>query len=268
MLHFHSDQCKKNSGIRSRKDYDRFTEIISNRTHIILHKIRDSIFYMEAVYERHSTCKEFEQLITQDAIQLLDTIASEFKEFLGTDVRVCIKCLDYTAENEDDIRKMNMITFARSGYQNIIEMMHEHRIPIKIEDNTDFLEILESGKNKRQRQYFYEENLLEYERKLREEGKEYKNSNNFWRNDYITTIVCPIRLKRAISYSENDALEYDLIGFFCIDSKNPKAFTSEISDFCLDLMKGISDILFVYLDRLITYYNELIVLENEKGKVG
>ena len=86
-------------------------------------------------------------------------------------MRVCIKCLDYTAENEDDIRKMNMITFARSGYQNIIEMMHEHRISIKIEDNTDFLEILESGKNKRQRQYFYEENLLEYERKLREEGK-------------------------------------------------------------------------------------------------
>lgn len=83
-----------------------------------------------------------------------------------------------------------------------------------------------------------------------------------------TTIVCPIRLKRNIVNNENGALEYDLVGFFCIDSKDPEAFTGEFSDFCLDLMKGIADIMFVYLDRFITYYNELIVLGNEGGKVG
>lgn len=82
--------------------------------------------------------EDYEESVTRDAMQLLDAIASEFKTFLNTDVRVCIKCLDYTAENEDDIRKMNMITFARSGNKNIYEMVNEHRTPIKIEDNTDF----------------------------------------------------------------------------------------------------------------------------------
>lgn len=260
---------QKSSGIKTRDDYDEFIGNISNRTHSILHKIRDSIFYMESVYDQaDNTSDEFEQLITQDAMQLLDAMAGEFKDFLGTDVRVCVKCLDYTAVNEDDIRKMNMITFARSGHQNIYDMLYEHKVPIKIEENTDFTEILESGKNKRQRQYFYEKNLLEYDKKLREEGREYKNSNKFWSTDYITTIVCPIRLKRNIINNENGALEYDLVGFFCIDSKNPEAFTGEVSDFCLDLVKGIADIMFVYLDRFITYYNELIAAESERGKIG
>lgn len=260
---------QKSSGIKSKSDYEQFTGLLSNRVHEILHRIRDSIFYMESVYIQEETTREnFEKLVTRDAMQLLDAIAAEFKAFLNTDVRVCVKCLDYTAENEDDIRKMNMITFARSGHKNIYDMMYEHRTPIKIEDNTDFTEILESGKNNRQRQYFYEKNLLEYDEKLKEEGKRYKNSNKFWSTDYITTIVCPIRLKRNIINNENGALEYDLVGFFCIDSKNPEAFTGEVSDFCLDLVKGIADIMFVYLDRFITYYNELIAAESERGKIG
>lgn len=260
---------QKSSGIKSKSDYEQFTGLLSNRVHEILHQIRDSIFYMESVYIQEETTREnFEKLVTRDAMQLLDAIAAEFKAFLNTDVRVCVKCLDYTAENEDDIRKMNMITFARSGHKNIYDMMYEHRTPIKIEDNTDFTEILESGKNNRQRQYFYEKNLLEYDEKLKEEGKRYKNSNKFWSTDYITTIVCPIRLKRNIINNENGALEYDLVGFFCIDSKNPEAFTGEVSDFCLDLVKGIADIMFVYLDRFITYYNDLIAAESERGKIG
>lgn len=188
---------QKNSGIESKNDYEEFTGMVSNRTHVILHKIRDSIFYMESVYDQN-TSEEFERLVTQDAMQLLDIIASEFQEFLKTEVRVCIKCLDYTTVNEEDVGKMNMITFARSGHQNVLDILYEHRNPIKIEDNTDFTEIVESGKNKRQRQYFYEKNLLEYDKNLRKEGKQYNNSNKFWPDDYITTIVCPIRLKSNI----------------------------------------------------------------------
>ena len=70
--------------------------------------------------------------------------------------------------------------------------------------------------------------------------------------------MCPIRLKRQTEKSVNSTvLEYDLIGFLCVDSLDDNAFCNEYSDFCFDLLKGLADILYVYLDRFIDYYNEI-----------
>lgn len=248
---------QRSAGIKTEEDYEDFVRTISSVTHNLLHRIRNSIYYMEDKYDKqqYTTERDFEQYITLEILQLVDLLANELTKILKKDVRVCIKCLKYTNLNEDEIDKMNLVTFARSGLKNIDEIMQEHLQPISIEENTDFLEIVQSAENSRQRQYFYEKNLKQYAEKLRKEGKVYKNSNSSWENDYITTIVCPIRLKRATEQDNNLKLECDLIGFLCVDSLDEEAFCNQYSDFCFDLLKGVADIMYVYLDKFIEYYS-------------
>lgn len=251
---------QKNTGIKSKRDYDKFVAKISNITHDLLHRMRNSIYYIEDAYSnnRFYSVKDFEEYVTLEILQLVEFLASELTKVLDTPVRVCIKCLNYTENNENDINKMKLVTFARSGFRNIHDIMQEHLYPINIDKNTDFLEIVQNSKNSRQRQYFYEKNLKEFDERLHREGKKYENSNDLWSSDYITTIVCPIRLKRQTEKSVNSTvLEYDLIGFLCVDSLDDNAFCNEYSDFCFDLLKGLADILYVYLDRFIDYYNEI-----------
>lgn len=250
---------QKNSGIKSKRDYENFVTKISGLTHNLLHRVRNSIYYMEDAYnnKQFETARDFEQYVTLEILQLVDSLAIELSKIIGSDIRACIKCLKYTALNEEDINKMNLVTFARSGLKNIDEIMQEHLQPISIEENTDFSDIVQYSENSRQRQYFYEKNLKDFDEKLKKEGKQYKNSNIAWVNDYITTIVCPIRLRRRTSNSEEAMLKYDLIGFLCVDSLNEEAFCNEYSDFCFDLLKGMADILYVYLDRFIEYYSDI-----------
>lgn len=257
IIAFSLRNVQRNSGIKSQKDYDVFISKTSNITHNILHKLRNSIYYVENMYDITENVYDFELSVTQEVLQLIDYLAIELSNIIGCKIRACIKCIDYTDLNEEDITKMNLVTFARSGQENIIEVMQEHRKPISISKNTDFLEIVQSSKNKRQRQYFYEKNLKEFDKKLRQEGKKYENTNQSWDSDYITTIVCPIRLMRKADDINDSILYYDINGFLCVDSLDENAFDNEYSDFCFDLLKGLSDILYVYLDKFIEYYNEI-----------
>lgn len=248
---------QRNAGIKNKKDYENFIFKISNITHDMLHKVRNSIYHMEDLYDHIDNVKDFEQYVTQEVLQMIDFLAIELSNITGSNIRASIKCIDYTNVHEEDINKMNVVTFARSGQKDIVEIIQEHRKPISIEKNTDFLEIVKNSQNERQRQYFYEKNLKEYDKKLQAEGKRYENTNQLWENDYITTIVCPIRLKRQSETIEDTKVYYDLIGFLCVDSLDENAFDNEYSDFCFDLLKGLSDILFVYLDKFIDYYNDI-----------
>lgn len=248
---------QRNSGIKTQKDYEDFIGKISEITHNMLHRLRNSICHMDDFYDRIDNVIDFEQYITQEVLQMVDYLAIELSNITGSNIRACIKCIDYTTLHEEDINKMSVVTFARSGQKDIVEIMQEHRKPISIDENTDFSEIVRSGENKRQRQYFYEKNLRKFDEQLRIMGKKYENTNQSWENDYITTIVCPIRLKRQSESIEEAVVYYDLIGFLCVDSLDENAFDNEYSDFCFDLLKGLSDILYVYLDKFIEYYNDI-----------
>lgn len=256
VVFFSLRNVQKNYGIRTKQDYELFINKISNVTHNLLHRVRNSIYYMEEAYEnkQFEAVEDFEQYVTIEFLQLMDSLANSLSNILGTDIRACIKCLKYTATNEEDIKKMNLVTFARSGLKNIDEIMQEHAQPIPIEENSDFSDIVDKQNNNRQRQYFYEKNLREYDRRLREQGRKYKNSNESWESDYITTIVCPIRLKTRAGSLNSAMLKYDLIGFLCVDSLDENAFCGECSDFCLDLLKGMADIMYVYLARFNEFY--------------
>lgn len=252
--------CKvqRNSGIKTKRDYSSFKSRISQRSHELLHKLRDIICHMEDLYkfQKPQSKESFEELVTQDSLRFVDLLSKELTEITGCKVRACIKCIDYcnSISNNQDI---NIITFARSGKTNIVETIQEHKKSIKVSENTDFAEIVENGQNSRQRQFFYERNLIFYDMKLQDEGKKYRNTNPNWKKDYITTIVCPIRSKRKTKTEKGHIVEYDLKGFLCVDSLDENAFANEYSDFCFDLLEGLADILYVFFNYYVSYYNSI-----------
>lgn len=99
--------------------------------------------------------------------------------------------------------------------------------------------------------------MKEFDAGLKANGDSYKNSNLKWEKDYITTSICLIRLQSNAG-AEDRNLTYRLIGFLCIDSLDVEAFDNIYSDFCFDLFKGLADILYVFLDKFITYYNQIL----------
>lgn len=269
ILGFSLWNVQRNYGIKTNEDYENLICKVSNITHNILHRIRDGMNYMENICftTQVSDVNEFERLITQEVMQILDIIAEELTELLGTKVRVCIKCFDYSKENFEleEIENKVLITFARSGHRQINEVLQEHKKAINIEKNTDFLEIVNNANNGRQRQFFYEKNLLTYEKELKASGKIYENSNPFWDKDYITTIVCPIRQAIYDKKNNNSSLQYNLKGFLCVDSLDEQAFDNIYADFSLDLIKGIADILYVFLNDFMLYY---LLIKMENGVEG
>lgn len=247
---------QRNYWIRSQKSYEDKLDNVFNVSHELLHRIRNVINYVDKVFfeERYQSVHDYEREVMYEMLQMIELISRVFSRITNSNVRACIKCIKYNENLED---RMKLMTFVRSGLTNIDEAIQEHRQSIYIEDNTDFEEIIQSEHNDRQRQFFYEKNLKTYAAELIKNGKRYKNSNQYWENDYITTIVCPIRIKESETTNN-----YNLMGFICIDSMEMKAFDNEYSDFCLDLLKGLADILYVFFERFISIYN--FIEEEEK----
>lgn len=68
----------------------------------------------------------------------------------------------------------------------------------------------------------------------------------------------PIRYLRNPSEDEAEAVpQYDIIGCLCIDSKKKNLFAIENRGFVIEYLKGIADILYVYLNESILYHDYL-----------
>ena len=104
--------------------------------------------------------------------------------------------------------------------------------------------------------YFYQNDLELFSKELEKQGKHYKNSNPNWKNDYVGTIVVPIRIDTNNLYNKENG-SFDLIGFLCVDSKSKNAFTVQQEAFNVGIMKSFADILYVLLSQYRHYFEKL-----------
>ena len=221
--------------------------------HDILHFIRDRWKELDNLCLRNDkmNTEDYIKKIAIDNIKIMDELSEVLSAISNCKIRSCIKLIDFTRNNESNSDKMNIITFARSGKNARDLAESEHKKKIKVSDNTDFefiFKITEVYEENRIH-YFYERNLTKFSKK-----NEYKNSDNNWKRKYNTTIVMPIRyLKES---NENKAT-YDIIGFLCVDSKKAGAFEKNNLYFTIEFLKGISDIMYSYLNSCINYYKTL-----------
>lgn len=225
--------------------------------HEILHLIRDCYGDLMEVIEDETYKRPmpFRKYITEKVMKMMDLLSRNLSEATGYKVRACIKTFDFIRDEEMDKNKMKLITLARSGQSNVNNMISEHYNPIPLNENTDFEYIfnINEGYVEERVHFFIVDDLVKYSQK-----EEYKNSNKKWKKSYTTTIVMPIRYLRNPSEDEEEAVpQYDIIGCLCIDSKKKNLFAIENRGFVIEYLKGIADILYVYLNECILYHDYL-----------
>ena len=225
--------------------------------HEILHLIRDCYGDLMEVIEDETYKRPmpFRKYITEKVMKMMDLLSRNLSEATGYKVRACIKTFDFIRDGEMDKNKMKLITLARSGQSNVNNMISEHYNPIPLNENTDFEYIFNINEAyvEERVHFFIVDDLVKYSQK-----EEYKNSNKKWKKSYTTTIVMPIRYLRNPSEDEEEAVpQYDIIGCLCIDSKKKNLFAIENRGFVIEYLKGIADILYVYLNECILYHDYL-----------
>lgn len=243
--------------------YDRWKECLkyAKGFHKVLHCLRDMNKSLDnlCIRTKEINKEDFIRMITSDCINIVNNLSGILSDSEQCQVRVCVKLNDFIKEDETNVENMNLITFARSGYEGVNAALREHSKPIKVTENTDF-EYIFNIKEVREEDsihYFYQKNLKKYNRKLLQESNgenHYKNSDKQWSKKYNTTIVMPMRYLK--SSTEKEVL-YDIIGFLCIDAKKAESFENENFYFIIEFLKGISDIMYSYLNSCITYYNNI-----------
>lgn len=244
--------------IKSNKN-DKMNEVnkYARGFHGILHLIRDSYGDLMEVMEDETYNRpiQFRKYMTEKAMKMMDLLSKNLSEATGFKVRACIKTFDFIRDGEIDKNKMKLITLARSGQSNVNNMIGEHYKPIPLNENTDFEYIfnIDEGYIEERIHFFVVDDLVKYSRK-----HEYKNSNKKWKKYYTTTIVMPIRyLINPSEDGEKAFPQYDIIGYLCVDSKKKNLFAIENRGFVIEYLKGIADILYVYLNECILYHNYL-----------
>lgn len=227
--------------------------------HDILHLTRDCYGeLMETVSDgTYVHPAAFRKYMTEHMMKIMDLLSRNLTEGTGCKVRACIKTFDFIKDKETNKSKMNLITLARSGVLNVNNMIDEHYKKIPLEENTDFNYIfgIKEGYAEERKHFFIAHDLIKYSQE-----KEYENSNKKWKKLYRTTIVMPIRYLVIPDGDEGEGEpEYDIIGYLCIDSKKKNLFSIEQRGFVLDYLKGVADILYVYLNECIIYHDYLKV---------
>lgn len=228
--------------------------------HKLTHESRDLYFdIMRTHKDKLENIRNLTDAYQSHLSNLLEQLCDLMEKYCGQKISSCIKLITKPYSTIDDA---TLKTFCRSTKSATNRGAYETpKNPIKICDNTDFLDIIDpvNGAN---RNYFYQGNLKEYDKKLREDGKHYRNSNPDWDNDYIGTIVVPIQIENKRLYDSKKEDSYHVIGFLCIDSKSTSAFLPRHEKSYVNIVQSFADIFYV----LLSQYQHYLRLINEKEK--
>ena len=188
---------------------------------------------------------------------ILGYLCQIMEKYCRQNVSACIKLI---SQPYDSIYEATLSTFCRYSQGNDRGMYEKDNVPIKICDNTDFMNIIDPNHDYNT-DYFYQGNLKEYDKELRKNGTRYKNTNTNWENDYIVTIVVPIQIEHKRLYDSSENNSYNVIGFLCVDSKSSSAFVKKQEETNVDIVKSFADIIYILLAQYQHYLKKISVSE-------
>lgn len=147
--------------------------------------------------------------------------------------------------------KLEVITLCRSHNQPKARIDNDKAS--KIVGNTDFLNIVKDSKP-----HFYATDLRRHSTHIKKTtGLPYQNSNPNWSDQYLATIVVPIRIRRKFVETDYNGEGFDILGFLCVDSKSTSTFRNDDIDHYVNLVKSYADCLYKFFDRFLFYQKKL-----------
>lgn len=185
---------------------------------------------------------------------LLSHLCDMMEKYCGQKTSSCIKLIAHPDAKIDDI---TLTTFCRSTASDTTRGIYEANHEIKLVDNTDFLYIVDPNRDSNLN-YFYQGNLKEFAKELKkQQGKQYRNTNPNWEDDYIGTIVVPIQIEHKRLYDSTLEESLHIIGFLCIDSKSSSAFLKRQEKANVDMLKSFADIIYILLSQYQHYLKKM-----------
>lgn len=240
-----------------------------------LHDFRNTYFDMLRKHKNNvgqddNTRLEILTKDTQNFLEeALDYLCDIMEKNTGQKISACVKLIENTGSVTDiDKESATVITFcrSRSSDKNRKANDENRNKSIYIKDNTDFYDILDKN-SETTNSYFYQTDLLQYDKDLRKIGKKYKNTTENFEKYYRGTIVAPIRIsKRRLHYLQ-DKQGYDIIGFLCIDSPSVNAFRNTAVDRenYSNIVKSFAAEIYIILNKY-NFYLKKIIGGNQDGE--
>ena len=169
---------------------------------------------------------EVKNLILKALDYLVDTVKIVSNK---QDISACVKLIDYSDPDVEPSPDNSFVsTFKRDSHCSPTRLsLDETNIKsVPIRDNTAFAYFFKLEQPSLfESSIFYEGDLKEYDKKLRELGQDgYHNTTPNWENFYRGTAVVPIRIKNKRIESKYRDDDYTILGFLCIDSKDTNVF--------------------------------------------
>lgn len=241
-------------------------KITSENYYNFLHDFRNTYFDILNHYKMNELNVPLLTTDLQNFLKnALDYLCEIFNEFTRQKVSACIKYIDGATE-KIDLENATVRTFVRSTNSHINRNNNDKNIKeaIRIKDNTDFYDIL-SSESKNKKPYFYQRNLIKYEKALRANGLHYDNSTHNWEEYYRATIVVPIRIANERLFFNAQCKSYNVIGFLCVDSMSVNAFLENQENYNVLLLKSFAAEIYMILNQY-KYYLEKITNRQEDFK--
>lgn len=213
-------------------------------THFIVGYKKVLEHYTNHLMDYEDACKQIttvEELYgaTSNCLKaLVDDVSDVLSKTTGKKVRACIKAFPEKYEHHDTFQ-MELMTFCRSD-KTLVESAMERTGRVPVHKNTDFKLIMVGTYP-----YFAFNNLKNFQKETK---TEYENSTEKWEKKYIATIVFPIS-KHISTYRGKDSFE--VLGFLCVDTLNPQAFSGDVGPMCIDFVASLSYLLYTILDKAV-----------------
>jgi hypothetical protein len=228
-------------------------EVFSESFHRLTDMMRNEFYDMKIQHDKGSLSVDYllEKLknCSQASVDILSNCLSVSTTY---DIYSTIKYFDTGSPDPhmlDD--KLEVTTLCRSFNQPKARIDNDR--PSKIIDNTDFLNIFKDSKP-----HFYATDLRKHSVEIkRTTGSPYQNSNLNWSDQYLSTIVVPIRIKRKYIEPDYGGDGFEIFGFLCVDSKSTSAFQDDDIQHYINLVKAFADCLYKFFDRFI-FYQKLV----------
>lgn len=202
------------------KELDNAEEILCNGNDDVIRITRDNMF-----------CT-----LANNMQNYVDFISELLTEYCKTTVSVCVKIVKI--EN-NDINNPLATTLVRSTNTRKKRMKSDENV--EINENDDF-KYLYNGANT----FFAASDLVT----KHNDGK-YKVKENIevWKDKYKSTLIAPIRYYSKHSQHNNVNVEFEILGFLCIDANQIMPEWEDIDSYELKILAIFADVMYMYLKR-------------------
>lgn len=186
------------------------------------------------------TRKSMFQILANNMQNYVDFISELLTEYCKTTISVCIKIV--TIEN-NDINNPLAMTLVRST--NTRKKRLKNNETVKINENDDF-KYLYNGANT----FFGAADLIS---KHNEGNYNVEERIDIWKDKYKSTLIAPIRYYSKHSRNNNVDVEFEILGFLCIDANEILPQWEDINSYELKILAIFADTMYIYLKR----YNDV-----------